>query len=54
VWGTTQKSYNQPLICKIPNGKDDKEAVEVLINFLKFKDDTGVFAEIKKEVDAKN
>lgn len=50
VWGQTGTAKNVPMICKIPKGKEKREAVEILINFLKFKDDSGVYDEIKKEL----
>lgn len=53
TWGKTINAHNKPLICSIPRGKELKEAVEIFINFLKLKDDTGVFEELKKELDEK-
>lgn len=53
VWKTTKGAHNKPLICNVPRGKELKDAVEILINFLKLKDETGVYEEIKKELSEK-
>lgn len=50
VWGKTSEAKKDNMIFKIPKGKEFKEAVELFINFLKLKDESGVYDEIKREL----
>jgi len=53
TWGATKGAHNNPTILKVAKGKSQTEAVESLIDFLRLKDDSGVFEEIKKELGGK-
>lgn len=52
VWGEGI-TKNVPLIFASPKGLEQTQAVEKLINFLRLKDDSGVYDEIKKELGKK-
>jgi len=53
VWGEKVKNVKpSQLICSIPKGKSQKEAVELFINFLRIKDTTGVYDQMKEELKA--
>lgn len=47
TWGA-EANKNTPKIFSAPKGKEQGEAIELFINHLRLKDDTGVFDEIKK------
>jgi len=47
TWGA-DTNKNAPKIFSAPKGKEQTEAIELFINHLRLKDDTGIFDEIKK------